>query len=164
MLGGSGYNPPTPKKIDKNGAIWCILLVPEYVVINQKINIFFRKINHQQPIFCAILFPKVNPDAHVSTKINALIIYKGVGALTTRSQINLKKMEAFPFFALNINTRCEGSHVIMWGLGACSPAFFLFWRILSVPKHVNINLKVNNFKDSKNIGHIFTISMLAARK
>ena len=40
------------KKIDKNGAIWCILIVPKYVIINLKINIF-RTIN-QQPKFCAI--------------------------------------------------------------------------------------------------------------
>ena len=29
------------KKIDKNGAIWCILSVPKLVIINLKINFFF---------------------------------------------------------------------------------------------------------------------------
>ena len=66
-----------PGKNDTNGAIWCIMSVPKHVTINLKINNF--NITNQQPKFCAIFFSMINPDAHVSTKINALIYYKGSG-------------------------------------------------------------------------------------
>ena len=62
--------------LGKNGAIWCILRGPMYVTINLNINIF--RIINQQPKFWAIFFSKINPDAHVSTKINTFIFYKGV--------------------------------------------------------------------------------------
>ena len=65
-----------PGKNDKNGAIWCIMSVPKHVTINLKSTFF--KITNQQPKFCAIFFSKIKPDAHVSTKIYALIFYKGV--------------------------------------------------------------------------------------
>ena len=41
-----------------------------YVIINLKINNFRIMIN-QQPKFCAIFVSKINPDAHVSTKIHS---------------------------------------------------------------------------------------------
>ena len=76
-----------------NGAIWCILSVPKYVIINLKIN-NFRIINQQHPKFCAICFSKINPDAHVSTKMNAITYNKkggGVlGAIAPESQRNVK--------------------------------------------------------------------------
>ena len=66
--------------------------VPKYV-INLK-----RIITQQQPKFFAIVFYKINPDAHVSTKINTLTFYKGgLGATTPTSQRNYKKMEAILF-------------------------------------------------------------------
>ena len=46
-----------PKINDKNGAMWCILSVPKYVIINLKINNFRIMIN-QQPKFCAIFSPR----------------------------------------------------------------------------------------------------------
>ena len=89
-----------PEKNDKNGAIWCILSVPKYVIINLKINNFF--IINQQPKFCDVFFSKINPDAHVSTKIDTFIFYKGVwggggGAIAPRSQRN-EKNGGFSFF------------------------------------------------------------------
>ena len=62
------------KKIDKNGAIWCILSVRKLVIIKLKI-IFFGIIN-QQPKFCANFFSKINPDVHFGTKINTFTLYK----------------------------------------------------------------------------------------
>ena len=47
-----------PKKKDKNNAIWCMLSVPKYVIINLKSTIF--RIINQQPIFCAIFSPRSN--------------------------------------------------------------------------------------------------------
>ena len=41
------------KKNDKNGAIWCNLGFPKYVIINLKITIL-RVINHQQQNLIAI--------------------------------------------------------------------------------------------------------------
>ena len=61
-------------KIDKNGAVWCILSVPKLVIINLKINIFYNKFTIQ--ILCHI-FLKINPDAHFGTKINTFTFYKG---------------------------------------------------------------------------------------
>ena len=42
--GGSGgmLPPPKKKKIDKNSAIWCIPSVPKLVIINLKINNFYK--------------------------------------------------------------------------------------------------------------------------
>ena len=34
--------------------------------------------NQQQPQFFAIFFSKINPDVHISTKINTFTFYKGV--------------------------------------------------------------------------------------
>ena len=45
------------EKNDKNGAIWCILNVPKYVIINLYKLLIFRIIN-QQLKFCAIFFPR----------------------------------------------------------------------------------------------------------
>ena len=77
VLGESG--PCCPDFFYKNGAIWCILSVPKYVIINQKIN-NFRIINQQQPKLCAMLFSKTNPGAHISTKINTLTFLQEVGS------------------------------------------------------------------------------------
>ena len=63
-------------KIDKNGAIWCILSVPKLVIINLKVNIFLDN-KSTTKIFCAIFFSKINPDAHFGTKINTFTFYKG---------------------------------------------------------------------------------------
>ena len=119
MLGASGAC--SPEKNDKNGATWCILSVPKYVI------------NQQQPELFAIYFSKINPDAHVSIKINTFTFYKagGLGAIAPppphpRSQRNLKKsnvkMEAYLvlFFPSNyllereLHTRRIGSSVMMW--------------------------------------------------
>ena len=87
------------RKFDKNGAVWCILSVPNIVIINLKINIFF--IINPQPKFCAIFFSKINPDAHFGTKINTFTFYKGDlgggGVIALRSQRNVKKMEVLRF-------------------------------------------------------------------
>ena len=72
--GVRGHAPP--EKNDKNGAIWCILSVPKYVIINIKINNFLDNKTTTQ-ILCHI-FSKINPDAHVSTKINTFTFYMGV--------------------------------------------------------------------------------------
>ena len=47
-------------KIDKNGAIWCILSVPKLVIINLKVNIFLDN-KSTTKIFSAIFFSKINP-------------------------------------------------------------------------------------------------------
>ena len=57
----------------KNDATWCILSVPKYVIINLKIHNFYD--NKSTTPFCAIIFSKINPDAHVSTKNNAFTFY-----------------------------------------------------------------------------------------
>ena len=90
---GSGVCSPyaPPKRNDTNDAIWCILSVPKCVI---NLNIKNFRIINQQSKFCAIIFSKINPDAHVSTKINTFTFYK---ANALRSQRNVKKMEAFPF-------------------------------------------------------------------
>ena len=68
-----------PKKVDKNGAIWCILSVPKYVIINLKTMIF--RIINQHLKCCAIFFYKINPDAHASTKIKNIPILQGGGGV-----------------------------------------------------------------------------------
>ena len=52
------------ENVDKNGAIWCNLGVPKYVITKLKIMIL-RLINQQQQKFIAIVFPAVNLDEHV---------------------------------------------------------------------------------------------------
>ena len=68
--------------------------------------------NQQQPIFCAILFSKINPNAHVSTKNNTFTFYKdGMGAIAPRSKINYKKKQngVFSFFRSNITYQVHRS-------------------------------------------------------
>ena len=48
-----------------------------YVIINLEIN-NFRILNNNNPNVLAIFFSNINPDAHVSTKINTFTFYKGV--------------------------------------------------------------------------------------
>ena len=48
--------------LDKNGAIWCILSVP-----NQHLK------------FCAIFYTKIYPGGHVSTRTNTFTFYKETG-------------------------------------------------------------------------------------
>ena len=102
--------------------------------------------NQQQPRFCALLFSKINPDAHVSTKINIYTFYKGgLGAIASRSQRDLKKMEDFPFSS-NIT---YSSPVVLW-IQISARGSGIIWHILSVPKYVNnYQPKINNFKDNK---------------
>ena len=93
-------------KIDKNGAIWCILSVPKLVIINLKVNIFWI-INQQLKFICAIFFSKINPDAHFGTKINTFTFYKGDrggggGGNSHQKPKKCKKMEALRFFTANI--------------------------------------------------------------
>ena len=95
MLGGPGHAPPPPPQNDKNGAIWCILGVPKYAIINLKINNF--RIINQQHKFCAIFFSEINPDAHISTKMNTITFYKG--SLKPRNVKN----GGFSFFTSNIS-------------------------------------------------------------
>ena len=52
MLGGSGKN-------DKNCAIWCILGVPKYVIMDQKSTIL-RIINQQYQKLFAIFLSNIN--------------------------------------------------------------------------------------------------------
>ena len=68
------------------------------------LSTFFRIINQQHPEFYAIFFFKINPDAHVSTKMNTITYYKGGGGSGGNSPRKPKKCknEAFPF------------HVMMW--------------------------------------------------
>ena len=73
MLGGSGSKVPL-KSFDKNGAILCILSVPELVIIDLKTNIFGDNKSSTQ-MLCHI-FSKINPDAHYGTKINTFTFYK----------------------------------------------------------------------------------------
>ena len=47
------------------------------MLLSTKKSTIFRIIN-QQLKFCAIFFSKINPDVHVSTKINTFTFYKGV--------------------------------------------------------------------------------------
>ena len=58
----------------------------------------FMIINQQHPKFCAIFFSKINRDAHVSIKMNAITYYNwGLGEIAPESLRNVKKMDAFPF-------------------------------------------------------------------
>ena len=66
-MGGGGSGGMLPlKNVGKNGAIWCILSVPELVIIDLKTT--FSGIINQQPKFCAIFFSKINPDSRFGTK------------------------------------------------------------------------------------------------
>ena len=66
------------------------------VIINLKIKKKLRIINQQHPRFCAIFFSKINPDAHVSTKINTITYYKGgLGAIAPRKPKKCKKWMFF---------------------------------------------------------------------
>ena len=53
---------PLGKKMIKNGAIWCNLSVPKYVILNLKL-LFFKISNQQSHIFF-----KINPDVHAVEK------------------------------------------------------------------------------------------------
>ena len=66
-----------PGKNDKNGAIWCILSVPKYVIMNLKINNF--KDNKSTPKTIRIILSDINLDVHFSTKVNIFTFYKGSG-------------------------------------------------------------------------------------
>ena len=94
-----------PRKIlDKNGAIWCNLGLPKYVITNLKINNFKEKRKPTKNEI-AIFLSNINLDEDVSTKINTFQIYKGgLGAnLPEAEDFFLKlsnKMEAFPYFIL----------------------------------------------------------------
>ena len=66
MLGGRGH--ATPENFDKNGAIWCMLNVSKYVIMNLKRTIL-RIINQQQQKLFVICFFDINLDVHVSTNI-----------------------------------------------------------------------------------------------
>ena len=88
--------------------------VPKDVTINLKIN-NFRMINQQQPRFCVIFFSKINPDAHVSTKMNTFTFYnRSLGAIAPRSQRNVKKWRLFLFFYQMLHTCRIDSPVMMW--------------------------------------------------
>ena len=100
-----------PLENDKNGAIWCILIVPKYVTINLKINIFWT-IN-QQPKFCAIIFSKINPDAHVSTIIKTFTFYK---TKAPRSERNVKN-GGFFFLTSNITNQARRQGIFCPSLG-----------------------------------------------
>ena len=69
-------------------------------------NQHFFLIN-QQPIFCAIFFSKINPDAHFGTKINTSTFYKedrAGGLIALRSQRNVKEMEFLRFLQQILHT------------------------------------------------------------
>ena len=72
-------------------------------------------INQQQPRFCVIFFSKINPDAHVSTKMNTFTFYnRSLGAIAPRSQRNVKKWRLFLFFYQMLHTCRIDSPVMMW--------------------------------------------------
>ena len=94
MLGGRGTCFPGEKMIK-----WCDLVDSEcskvcyYQPKNQQ---FFRIINQQHPKFFVIFFSKINPDAHVSTKMNTITYYKvggggGSGGNSPRKPKKCKK-------------------------------------------------------------------------
>ena len=100
------------KMFDKNGAIWCILSAPKYVIINLKINNFLD--NKSTTQICAIFFSKINPNAYNNTKINTFTFYRGMwGTIAPRSQKS-EKLEAIPLFHQILHTRRVYSPVIMW--------------------------------------------------
>ena len=67
-------------KNHKNGAIWCILSVPKYVIMNLKITNFK---DDESTTKIIRIFSNINPDVHASTKINTFTFYK--------YQVNFKK-------------------------------------------------------------------------
>ena len=115
------------EKMIKSGEIWCIISVPKYVIINLKINDF--KDNKSTTQILCHLFSKINPDAHVSTKINTFTLnfYDGVWGQQPPEAREIKKMEAFPFLHQILHTRRVDSPVMTWiqinakGSGVCSP-------------------------------------------
>ena len=74
-------------------------------------NQHFLIIN-QQPKFCAILFFKINPDAHFGTKINTFTFYKGGrgggggggGGNSPQKPKKCKKMEVLRFLQQILHT------------------------------------------------------------
>ena len=71
MLGGGGWG--VRKNLKKiNGATWCILSVPKYVMINLKLINFKDKKSTATKIICVF-----SPIFNVSTKINTFTFYKG---------------------------------------------------------------------------------------
>ena len=66
MLGGSG-GMVNRNKNDKNGAIWCNLGVPKYVIIKIKITTL-SVINQIQQNLIGIFSSPINEDVHVCMK------------------------------------------------------------------------------------------------
>ena len=71
MLGGP------PGKIDKNGAIWCILGVPKFVIMDLN-SIDFKDNNSTTTKIIRHSFRQYKSHMHVSTKVNIFTLYKGV--------------------------------------------------------------------------------------
>ena len=74
-----GHAPPVKKLKKKKyiSAIWCILIVPKYAIINLKSTIV-RLINEQQQIIFAIFFYSINPYVHVNKQLHFIRGSKGV--------------------------------------------------------------------------------------
>ena len=66
MLGGSG-GMVNRNKNDKNGAIWCNLGVPKYVIIKIKNHNFKRNKSNTTKLECIFSSP-INEDVHVCMK------------------------------------------------------------------------------------------------
>ena len=108
MLGGIGVGEGGPGacylgKLDKNGAIWCILSVSKYmfVIINLKINTWMNNKSRATKIISHISPPPPNQSRWACyTKINIFTFYNlGLGKSPSSQRKFIKtsnKMEAFP--------------------------------------------------------------------
>ena len=89
------------ENFDKNGAIWCNVGVPKYVITNQKPTIS-RLLYQQQQNIIAICFTPINFQMCILWKINTFIIDKGVWGVSPQKQKKIKKksnkIEAFPLY------------------------------------------------------------------
>ena len=71
LICARGSGACSPKKKDKNGAIWCIQSVPKYVIINLKINNFEDNKSATQ-ILCHIFAAISHPDRTLVQKTNTV--------------------------------------------------------------------------------------------
>ena len=89
---------PRKNWIKKNGAIWRILSVPKYVIMNLKIN-KFKNTNSTTTKLFAIILSNTHLDVHVGTKVNIFTCYTGVLGDTPSESIDFFKsneLEASP--------------------------------------------------------------------
>ena len=78
----------------RNGVLLTVDFYQKSLKWNVKINNLKNK--KSAPKCCAIFFSKINPDAHVSTKINTITFYKGgLRDNSPTSQNNVKRRRLF---------------------------------------------------------------------